>query len=173
MRVTAQKIHASAAYLDVALVYDIATGAYDANAHAWWDRVLVGVLIDLHKGFRAFDIDVDAGYEANAGMGVAEIVKIAVPQSRIDIDFVNAFEDLGEGGTTDAARSSLQLEQFSRWLAGPDASLLALWGDRNQLTNARRHFQMAYQDPSFSIEYPPGMARRNYSFRFIAPSEAP
>ncbi len=165
LRVSAQIIHANAAYLDVELVYDIGLGGYDAAADAWWDRVFLGVLIDMHKGFRTFEIDVETGYEANVGNGVAEIVHMIQPSSRIDIDVVNLIE-----GVQDDA---VQFEQFSRWLASPDAGFLALWGDRDQLTNARRHFQQVYQDPSFSLKYPPGLARRNYSFRFIAPAEVP
>jgi hypothetical protein len=165
LRVAAHRIHASTAYIDVAMTYDIALGAYDATADAWWDRVMLGVLIDMHKGFRTFDIDVDAGYDANQGNGFAEIVRTSKPSSKIDVDISN----LIEGVQSDAT----QFEQFARWLGSPEAGFLAIWGDRDQLTNARRHFQMAYQDPSYSIEYPPGLARRNYSFRFHAPSETP
>jgi hypothetical protein len=165
LRVASQMLHADTAYIDVQLVYDVALGDYDADAFAWWDRVMLGVPIDMHKGFRSFDLDPDAGYDVNEGKGVAEIVKMSPARTRIDVEVVNLLEGLQDDAT--------QFEQFSRWLGRPDAGFLALWGDRDQLTNARRHFQLLYQDPSFSVQYPPGLARRNYSFRFIAPSECP
>jgi len=161
LRVTAQRIHASAAYVDLELVYDIALGAYDATADIWWDRAFLGVLVDMPKGFRSFDIDIDSGFNTNEGNGVAEIVRTAKARTSIDIEIRNLPENADH------------LAAFSRWLASEDVGFLALWADRDKLTNAERHFAMMYQDPSMSIEYPPGFPRRHYTLNLIAPSETP
>lgn len=165
LRIAASRLHASAAYLDIELVYDIAIAGYDVNASVWWDRVFCGVLIDMHKGFRTFDMTIDSGYQPNEGNGVAEIVSITTPRTQIDVDVNNLLEDLQDDADA--------FEQFSRWLGRPEVGFLAIWGDRDKLTNAGRHFGFVYHDPSLKIEYPKGVTRRNYGFRFIAPSETP
>lgn len=159
----AVELHADAAYLDLELRLDwVASSGWVSGSYAYWDRVLCGGLVDLHKGFRGgMDEQQDSGFVVNHGDGVAEIVRLTSPETRIDCDFRNV-----EPGTT----ADLHLKAFNRWVAHQQG-FLALWGDRDYLTNRDRHFQRCYHDPKFKVQYPEGYVRRNYAFRFVAPSE--
>lgn len=162
LRLFAFGLYDQAKYVDVRLVYDIARAGFDAGANAHWDRVQLGFLCDLDRGFREFALKSDSGCEANEGNGSFELVKVRKPRTQIDIDIVNVMDGSGD---------DLQLRNLVRWLDGDAPGALALWQDRDEITNAGRHFQRCYRDPSLEVRYPPGLTRRNYSLRLVAPSE--
>jgi len=159
--VRAVELHADTAYIDVELRVDWAS-TWIAASYAYWDRVLCGGLVDLQKGFRGGQShQQDSGFEVNHGDGVAEIVRLSGPQTQIDADFRNVEPE---------TPMDLQLKAFNRWVAHQQG-FVALWGDRDYLTNRDRHFQRCYHDPKFKVDYPEGYVRRDYRFRFVAPSE--
>ncbi len=162
LRLAAAAPDPAAAWLDVVLRYDLTAG-YNAASDAFWDRVFLGGLVDLHKGFRKIDPEPTAGYAANEGDGAVEIVRTRRPMTKLDLQLAN----IAHGCEDD-----LQLKALRRWLAGPLPGTLALWVDREQHTNAGMHYQRVYQDPKLKIEIPPGFLRTHYGFELTAPSEA-
>lgn len=148
---------------DVTFTYDPSIAGYDPDGGAFWDRVLVGTLLDMDKGFRSIAYTVDGGHAVNEGGGAVEVVSLRQPSTQVDIELSNVYDDaeLGEA-----------FFQFTRWFASPYVGLLALWQDRDKLTNAERHFERLAHDPKLSIKYPEGWPRRNLSLRFIAATES-
>lgn len=164
LRVHAAKLHSTTDWLDLCLEYEL--GTYDANAHVWWDQAFLGVLLDLPKGFKTVKIGSSLNYNVNHGSGVIEIVKFAPSSSELEISLTNIFED-------PTIRDNLygQIMNFERWLGSDQVGALAFWGDRNYFTNARRHFQEMFVKPKTEATYRPGIARRNLSYKLIAPNE--
>lgn len=162
LKLTAVKLHADTAWVDVELVYDIAVDGYDASGSAYWDRVMLGGLVDLDKGLTGrFRVQVESNVAANEGDGVIETVRTMRPRSRIDAELENILP------FTDNDRA---LEAFERWIAGGTGTL-AIWRDRDELTNRGRHFELCILDKNLTIDIPAGLRRDNYQFRFWAPAE--
>lgn len=160
LHVVAATLHASTVWLDVSLEY--ALGTYGATDHFWWDRAMVGCLCDLERGLRRLDPMQETGVEINEGDGVVEAVRTRKPSTRLDLEVRNVLEG---GKDWDAWL------HFLRWANGDAPGRLALWGDRDYHTNARRHYQLATVDKRVRVRYPVGVARRDYRFRLICPSE--
>ena len=160
LALTAHEIHANADWIELSLEYVL--GTFDATADVWWDRAMCGGLVDILRGTRRWSPRVDLGYAVNEGdAGEVEVVKIHNPRTRLDVEFRNLIE-----GSTD----ELALRRFNRWLEQAPGRL-AIWGDRDKLTNAERHYQRAVHDPRLRVNYPRGPTRRTYRFRLIAPGE--
>lgn len=164
MLLAAQRLSATVEYIDIGLRYEIdVSDDFDAGAHAYWDRIIAGGLIDFPKGFREFDLDGDAGYSVNQGDGVLEVVKLHVARSGIDVVIANVLEGSDFGS---------ELNAYFQSVGGGLPGRCALWGDRDRFTNSERHFQNLVVDPSQpSIEYPAGVTRRTFNLKFLAPSE--
>lgn len=162
LKVTAITIDPATVWVDLVLRYDLVAG-YAAGNDVWWDRVFLGGLLDLHKGFRKVDPVLMAGYSANEGDGSLEIVRTRRPRTELGLQL---------GNIADGCEDDLQIKAFMRWMHGSAPGPLALWVDREQHTNVGRHFQLCYQDPKFKIDLPSGFLRANYDFDLVAPSEA-
>lgn len=161
LRVTAQGVHASTDWIELRLVYGLA-GGYSVAADAWWDRVFCGGLVDLTKRFRRFRARPRLGIALNEGdAGAVEVVRYSKVRTEIEIEAVNLLHDTPD---------ELALRRLQRWLES-GAGTLAMWTDRDVLTNAGRHYQRLVHDDRAQVEWPAGVLRRNYDFRFIAPVE--
>jgi len=158
LQVAAVEIHADTEWIELSLVYDIATAGYGVSSHAYWDRVLCGGLCDLTRNPRRWRPELQRGDAINRGDAVVEVVRTRKPNTRIDIEWRNMFE-----GQPD----ELALRRFNRW-SESEAGTIAIWGDRDELTNAGRHYDLAVVDPRFRLDYPIGALRRNYRWRIEA-----
>ena len=94
--------------------------------------------------------------------GSVEVVRVGKPSTTINAQFTNLI---------DGHHDEIELRRLARWLESDNPGTMALWGDRERLTNAGRHFQLCVHDPQLREEIPRGPFRRNYTFRFVAPSE--
>ena len=162
LAVCAAAIPSDAAYVDIELVFDPSRATWAGGSHVWWDRVFCGLLADLERGFSEFDLDPDPGYRINPTGGEVEVVKLFPARTEIDLEISNVLE-----GTDEDDR----LKRLMRWLYGSSPGQLAFWQDRDKHTNAERHFQRVVVDPRVQIEYPPGITRRQYELRLLAPRE--
>jgi hypothetical protein len=159
-------LHPDAAWLDLELRFDrdVAGSVTPGVSYSYFDRVLAGFPVDLHKGFNRFRTPADYGYANNIGNGASEVVKIAEPKTEIDITLRNIF---------DRSADWHALQYWQRWLAGDDPGKLAIWQSRARHTNEDRHFERCVLDPSWKLDYPSGPIRRDYQFKLIAEAEAP
>lgn len=164
MYVTAQTLHADTDRIEVHLRYKLAdTGDYGASNYVWFDRVMVGGLIDFPKGMRGFDMVPEGGFAVNEGDGVVEIVKLTASKTDINITLANILE----GSDYD-----MSIKRFLRTLASEEPGICAFWGDRGKFTNGERHFQRVVpSDSTPKIEYPGGFPRRMYKFKLTAFTE--
>lgn len=163
MRLAATTVDSAAIFVDVELSFDPAGETYNGESAATWDRVFVGGLVDLARGFRKFDLSTDPGFEVNEGNGTVEFVKVRKPRTEITAELTS----VAEGSAEDLA-----LKRMVRWLAGSTPGPLVLWQDRNLHTNETRHFQRVVWADKIGPKYPPGVVRRNYALKLVAPSEA-
>jgi hypothetical protein len=158
----AVKLHASAVWIDFELVYDMDRAGYNALGGVWWDRIIAGGLVDMEKGFTGgFKAQSNHGSVLNRGDGISETVKITGPSTVITAKLENILE---------GSAVHNQMTAMIQWLMLAPG-YLAIWGDRDKLTNATRHWQKIVHDPTMEVSYPPGFARANYTFKFIAPNE--
>jgi len=162
LMVGAARVPAGTAWVDVDLEYDIATAGFLADASVYWDRIMVGGLVDLDKGFRGgMTVNLEPGTRTNEGDGTAETLRIRGPRSRISLALANLVED---------SRLWSQMIAFDAWLS-TGVGFSAIWGDRDALTNAKRHYQRVVPDRRLRVGFPAGLLRRNYDLRLIAPNE--
>jgi len=157
---TAQEVHASCDWLELSLRYELVE-PFVSGAFAWWDRVFCGGLVELQKRFRQWRPRTDPGLAINQGDGVAEIVRVRQVRSDVDVRLVNLLH-----GSDD----ELAVRRFVRWLE-TGTGFLAMWADSDDLTNAGRHYQRLAHVDDLRIDFPPGVLRRDYDFRFVAPAE--
>lgn len=162
LKLTAQELHADAEWIEVELRYTITAG-YDAGADAYWDRVYCGGICDLWKRPRSWRSKVSAGFGVNRGdAGAVEVVRVRRPRSEIDAVWTDLLVDSDD---------EVALSRFVRWAETDAAGLVAVWRDRDLLTNASGHVQRAVLDPDYKLEFPRGVLRRDYGLRFLATSE--
>jgi hypothetical protein len=166
LRVAAETIHASAAWVDVILTYDIAVAGYNAASNAYWDRVYVGAVFDLvDKGFREVSDRVQTGVAVNMGNKVAEVVRFTAAQTRLDLSLRNV---LVNHGTIDPGA-----KRFSAWLGSPYVGRVVLWVDRDRSTNDAHHYTHAFHDDQLRVDIRPGVEYRHYDYRFNVNGEVP
>ena len=159
------KMDATAEWAEIRLVYLLDDVAYyDPDSFTYWARPFMGGIVDFQKkGFNSIKVIPDHGFNLNEGDGEVELVRIARPSSNLQVNVKNVLE----GTDLDVDLKCLQ-EALS--LATP--GVCALWGNRTMLTNATRHYENVILDPtSPAFDYPPGVTRRNYKFKFIVPME--
>lgn len=150
-------------YLDIQIGTIIANALYDASAYWYIDRVMLGGVIDFPKGVRTLKGDGDTGYELNQGDGVYEIVRTRNANSKLEIEITNVLE---------CSDFDNQIRGYLASLAMSVPRRCAFWGDRDHHITAERHFEHLITDPKqMKYTYEPGVARRTYSMRFLAPKE--
>lgn len=165
LRVRAQGVHASTDWLEVWLQY-APTFGFSAGADAYWDRVFAGGVVDLTKRPRLWKPRVDNGLAINEGDGSVETLRVRKPRTEIDAQWTNLLEDVPASRRQDADA----LARFERWLEECTGTV-AVWADRDELTNRGRHFQRVVVSEDVRLDFPRGILRSEYTFRFIAPSE--
>lgn len=163
LEVSAAKLPSGTSWVDLELQYDIARpGGYSATGSVWWDRVFLGGLVDLNRGFHGrITAELEPGVNANEGDGVFELVRTRRPKTRLDV----ALENVLNLSDDDAA-----MRAFVRWL-GSGVGKIAVWRSRDDLTNWGRHFQSCKLDRKLRIRNPEGLLRDDYNLRFLALSE--
>ncbi len=162
LRVTSTTLPTAAVWVDLELCYDPARGGYSAVSKVWWDRVFLGRLLDLDRGFAKWEVVPDNGFEVAIGDGAVEAVRVrGVPTSKVKCGFANVYD-----GSPDAKR----IAYFRRWMAA-GAGRLALWRDRTLFTNEEDHYQALIPSPSFTATLEKGVARRSYEWEFTAYTE--
>ena len=151
--------HSAIDWLDVRINADSSSTNQTMNV----DRVFAGFRIGpFARGYASIRSRPDTGFRYNEGDGGAiEGVQVVKPSQVIDVRRPNIL-------TVDADYALWQdLERFHNEIGGP----IAFWRDVEQWTNDAEHVQRAYIDPSYRVTYPPGIERRNFGFRIVAPSE--
>ena len=160
------QIHADVEWVEVSVEYALAdTADYGVTNYTYWDRVFLGGLIDFPpgKGVNKWNYSPVMGYKVNEGDGEYEIVKIRRARTKFEM----RVEKVLAG--TDIDRD---LKAFQEHLASGSPGSLAVWGNRSQHDHAGRHYSSVYVDPTTpSYQYPPGVERRDYKYKFIAPME--
>ena len=162
LEVSAGKLPAGTTWVDVEVAYDIARASYSATASVWWDRVMVGGLVDLDRGFQGrITAELETGVRANEGDGVFEMVRTSSPATEIEAELRNILHLTDDDAAMDA---------FAAWL-GADVGKVAFWRSRDELTNRGRHFQACYHNADLRVRTPEGILRDDYRLRFRAPAE--
>lgn len=162
MRLSAFALAPTAEWLDVELSFDPSCGGWRSSSLAVWDRVFVGFVLDLRRGFTKWDLETDAGIVLNQGNGTSEIVKLGRAFTTITAELGPLF-----AGTPDDA----SFKRFVRWNNGSAPGYMAVWLDRERHTNEDQHFQRAVWTDKRTPSYPPGILRRTYSLTLVAPQE--
>jgi hypothetical protein len=164
MLVRVFELYDDAEYLDLRIGNSFSDTTYaDLTGYTYFDRVMVGGVIDFPKGVRELQGEGDAGYEINQGDGVFEIVRVRNASSTLSMTVANVLE----GCDLDA-----QLQSYFASCAMDGPRKCAFWGDRDRFTVGTRHFSHLIPDPTqMKYQYEPGVSRRTYELRFIAPRE--
>lgn len=163
MRFAAIALAPAADWIDVELSFDPAAGGWRSSSVAVWDRVFLGCVADLRRGFTKWDLETDGGVVLNQGNGVAELVKVCRPTTTITAELGAVFADSPD----DAA-----LKRMIRWSNGSDPGYMAVWLDRERHLNEDQHYQRVAWADKRSPSYQPGVLRRTYALTLVAPVEA-